>query len=586
MGTAASSANLGYGFPTPGPQSPTGQRVMDHVFFLSRSEWKQARETRRYDLVIVGTGFCGLAVAHRALSRDPAARILLIERGPFFLPEHFQNLPMPFVATLGGLSETFPWTLTARTAEGRGGVIRWQHGMVPFFGGRSTLWSAWCPRPTRREMAGWPEETIEKAIEYFEPAERLLHVQPADEVDGPRLETAGMREMVTRQRPVYGRLQRWVQTRLADGIGGIDTIYRSEPAPLASDAESVDGIDFQKYSTPGALLELVMRQRETAADGDGDGGGRLDVVGDCVVERILQQEGNATALETSRGVLPLAHAKLVLAMGTLPPTTLVRNAFPEARHAGERFSAHFITSIIARVPVADMHLREELGELELAACYVAGLADDSYEQQFHIQLSALYDEHPQKNAGKALRYMPDVVATASRAQLESSKGYVVYVCAVLGELDYQNDETWFRGNPQDRNPTTNSLLQVVENERDRRTWDAMDEGTFRVLEEILSPRGADRVEYWHGDPDDGDWASDRPSREQRRVDALVHESSTLHIGDDDEAPVALDYRLRGSKNVYVTGGALWPQGGSWNPTLTMVALAMDLADRLTSPSDD
>jgi choline dehydrogenase-like flavoprotein len=268
MGTAASSPNLGFGFPTPGPQSPTGQRVMDHVFFLSNAEWKEARETGRYDLVIVGTGFCGLAVADRALDKNPNARILLIERGPFFLPEHFQNLPMPFVATLGGLSETFPWTLTARTAEGRGGVIRWQHGMVPFFGGRSTLWSAWCPRPTPREMAGWPEETIEKAIEYFEPAERLLHVQPADEVDAARLEKSGsLREMVTQQRPVYGRLQKWVQTRLADGIGGIDTIYRSEPAPLASDAESVDGIDFQKYSTPGALLELVMRQRERADGG-------------------------------------------------------------------------------------------------------------------------------------------------------------------------------------------------------------------------------------------------------------------------------------------------------------------------------
>jgi hypothetical protein len=308
------------------------------------------------------------------------------------------------------------------------------------------------------------------------------------------------------------------------------------------------------------------------------------VVGDCVVERILQQEGSATALETSRGVLPLADAQLVLAMGTLPPTTLVRNAFPDARHVGERFSAHFITSIVARVPVEDMHLRDELGELELAACYVAGVADDSFEQQFHIQLSALYDEHPEKNAGKALRYMPDVVATASRAQLETSKGYVVYVCAVLGELDYENDETWFRDNPQDRDPTTNSLLQVVETERDQRTWDVMDDGTFEVLEGILSPRGADRVQYWHGDPDDGRWLSERPSRQQRRVDALVHESSTLHIGEDDAAPVDLDYRLRGSNNVYVTGGGLWPQGGSWNPTLTMVALAMDLADRLMDGS--
>jgi hypothetical protein len=29
------------------------------------------------------------------------------------------------------------------------------------------------------------------------------------------------------------------------------------------------------------------------------------------------------------------------------------------------------------------------------------------------------------------------------------------------------------------------------------------------------------------------------------------------------------------------GGALWPKSGSWNPTMTMVALSQHLADMLT-----
>jgi len=72
----------------------------------------------------------------------------------------------------------------------------------------------------------------------------------------------------------------------------------------------------------------------------------------------------------------------------------------------------------------------------------------------------------------------------------------------------------------------------------------------------------------------------QPSKEKRRVPALVHEGSVLYIGEEQDAPVALDYKLRGSNNVYVTGGGLWPQGGFWNPTMTMVALAQDLADKL------
>lgn len=76
----------------PGPQNPTGHNVMENVFFLSDEEWKKAREYTDYDLVIVGTGFCGLAVATRALERNHATRILMIDRGTFFLAEHFQNL--------------------------------------------------------------------------------------------------------------------------------------------------------------------------------------------------------------------------------------------------------------------------------------------------------------------------------------------------------------------------------------------------------------------------------------------------------------------------------------------------------------
>lgn len=573
MGTAASSSNFQHGFPTPGPQSPDGQKVMDHVFFLSAAQWKEARENQQFDLVIIGTGFCAYAVAERALANDPFCRILMIERGPFFLPEHFQNLPLPFVNTLGGLSETFPWSLTEKTASGAGGPVTWQHGMVPFVGGRSTLWSAWCPRPTAEEMAGWPASTIEAAQRYFASAEKLLQVIPVDQIDQSRSQAELCR--LSAQRPVYGELQHKVQTLLQQAPGQVKGIYRTEAAPLACDGVAVDAIDFQKFSTPGPLLELVVRQQQKASAGQG---APLQIVSQCVVEQIYQQEGTATALATSRGVLPLGQAKLVLAMGTLPPATLIRNSFPQASKVGRRFSAHFISAITARVPKADLGLSGQT-DLEMAACYVAGIGED-FQQQFHIQLSAMWDKYPQQNAGIALRYMPDVVSTASMAQLQSSEGYVVFICAVLGELDFRNPQNFFLHNPQDQDLTSNSLLQVTQNAADFSTWQAMDDATFAVLEQVLSPKVAAQLQYWHGDPDHGEWKTERPDSQVRRVNALVHESSTLHLGETADAPVDTRYLLRGSQNVYVTGGGLWPQGGSWNPTLTMVALSQHLADLL------
>ena len=552
-----------HGFPTPGLQQPTPNQIMENLFFLSDIKWEEARQKHKYDVIIIGTGFCALAVARRALTNNPQCRILIIERGTLFLPEHFQNLPKPFDRTLGGMTETFPWTLSLKTASGEGGTVRWQHGMIPFFGGRSVMWSAWCPEPTDKELYGWPDDTKRVIQKNLKDAAELLDVQKVDEVEA---------DLFHSEKPIYGPLQSCINKLLQDKGLQVEGVYRIEAAPIACDGIE-SNIDFEKYSVPGELLSLVKITKASATVAD------LDIFTNCIVEKICQQDGEATALQTSRGFLPIGKAKLVLAMGTLPPTTLVRNSFPHMHRAGERFSAHFITSIVARVPRDDFD-GDTFGELELGAFYIAGTRNNDYRQQYHIQLSAISNKHPVKYAETALRYMPDVVATASKQQLLTSEDYVIFVCAVLGELDVENEETWFRHNKDDTNLTTNSLLQVTLNNTDTETWDAMDKATFEILEEVLSPNGPTKVEYWHGAPDDGKWKSERPSEKQRRVDALVHESSTLHIGDVDDALVDTNYLLRDTTNVYITGGALWPRGGSFNPTLTMVALAQDLADKL------
>ncbi|WP_426300278.1 GMC oxidoreductase [Arthrobacter sp. R-11] len=545
---------------------------MDHVFFLSEGEWKTVREEEQFDHIVIGSGFCGYAFAERTLTVNPHARILIIERGPFFLPQHFQNLPLPYRETLGGLSETFPWTLAAATAGQPAGKISWQHGMVPFYGGRSIMWSAWCPRPEEDEMRGWPRAVMDAAKAHFSTAEDLLNVVPADQIDAGA--SADLVDLINNTRPVYGIMQKALQERLAAGLHGIDSATRSMPAPLAAASGATSGIDFAKFSTPAVLLELSDRQQLLASEGKGS---PLRVVTDCTVKSVIQQDGRATALDTSRGVVNVGDANLVLAMGTLPPATLVLNSFPQVPRAGESFSAHFITSVVARIPRQDYEFSEALGELELAAIYMAGKS--AAGMQYHVQLSVLSDRKPAENAQKSERYAPDVVATASMAQLLSSEDYLVFVCAVLGELDESNPENHLRLSGG-MDTTANVTLQVLANATDDDTWDTMDEGTFQMLERVLSPGGAGRVEYWHGDPNTGSWAADRPGIPERRVPGLVHESSSLPIGEEEDAVVGVDYRLNGVENVFVSGGSLWPTGGSWNPTMTMVALAQDLAERL------
>ncbi|TKD58963.1 GMC oxidoreductase [Flavobacterium sp. ASW18X] len=563
MTNYGASSNFNHGFPTPGPQSPTGQDVMNHVYFVSNQEWKQIREEEQFDYIVIGSGFCGLAFVERVLKNNPFAKILLLERGGFFLPEHFQDLPGPYKKTLGGLSETFPWSLSLESTKGE--YVSWQHGMVPFFGGRSTLWSGWCPRPTKDELVNWPEKVVEVLEAYYKEAEALMNVVPADQITS-----------TSDEKPIFRHLQLGIQQLLQNNLDAVPELTRAIPAPLAVKTAKENDVDFSKFSTPSRLLQLIEKQELLHAKGQG---AKLKVATNCIVSRIIEQGNTATALDTSRGVLALNKAKLILAMGTLPPTTLLHNSFPALKNIGTRFTAHFISAIVARVPKKDYSFYKDLCRLEIGAFYVAGVEPKlDHEGQFHVQFTALADADPEINAEVALRNMPDVVATASEEQLMSSKDHVVFVCAVLGELDYKNSKNSFLKN-RGTDPTTNVTLNLNLNKNDNKVWDAMDKATFNMLEDICSPKGANQVEYW--DAEQNKWKKTRPKKKKYRVSGLVHEASTLWMGTDSESVVGLDYRPKGVENVYVTGASLWPTGASWNPTLAMVALTQHLADNLS-----
>ena len=54
-----------------------------------------AGRPRGFDVIVIGGGTFGAVIASRLLLNDDthSRRILVLEAGPFVLPEHFQNLP-------------------------------------------------------------------------------------------------------------------------------------------------------------------------------------------------------------------------------------------------------------------------------------------------------------------------------------------------------------------------------------------------------------------------------------------------------------------------------------------------------------
>jgi choline dehydrogenase-like flavoprotein len=200
-----------------------------------------------------------------------------------------------------------------------------------------------------------------------------------------------------------------------------------------------------------------------------------------------------------------------------------------------------------------------------------------------VQASAFASSHPEQDAAAIAYEAPDAAAVASPAQLRGSEDYVLFVCATLGEVCEQNEANWIRLNG-DHDPTANITLQLQTGPLDERLWDVLDEATYQTIAALAS-RGTGltpEIGYWvDAGQSEGYWQAERPSRQQIRLPIIVHEASPLWIGaDPSTSVVGLDYRPHGVRNVYVTGGALFPTSGSWNPTLTMCGLAQDLADRL------
>ena len=304
------------------------------------------------------------------------------------------------------------------------------------------------------------------------------------------------------------------------------------------------------------------------------------MVSGCNVKLIRHDGFKALSLETSKGDVVIGSAKLVLAMGVLPGTTLILNSFskeefPLLSKVGEKFAAHIISSVTARMPVENFIATPREDLLEIGAMYIKG---HHLDQQFHFQLIAIHDSNPEDPAHihKRHHYMPGRFTSADKC-LKSSEKYVVFKCAALGELDHTNEKNWYRLNGGE-DKTSNISLQIVPNAKDDALLDAMEKAVFRVFKALSDSPG--EIEYIHeNDEKQKEWKRERP--EKTVTGSLVHESSTMWIGgDESESPVGLDYRPKGVENVYITGGSLWPTGGSWNPTGAIVALTMDLADQI------
>src|SRR6266487_5121933 len=111
-------------------------------------------DLRPFDFIIIGGGTFGAALAEHLWFRstNSSERILVLEGGPFVLPEHVQNLP---VMALNPAPATSIADLRAvgqdRVPQNEVWGLAWHSnarfpGLAYCVGGRSLFWGGWSPR--------------------------------------------------------------------------------------------------------------------------------------------------------------------------------------------------------------------------------------------------------------------------------------------------------------------------------------------------------------------------------------------------------------------------------------------------------
>ena len=89
----------------------------------------------------------------------------------------------------------------------------------------------------------------------------------------------------------------------------------------------------------------------------------------------------------------------------------------------------------------------------------------------------------------------------------------------------------------------------------------------------------------HGYLSPHDFYDEQGDEQSRELCSCSPQDLDIVPSESKSAPVDLDYNSGGVENVYLTGGALWPTGASWNPTCVMTCLAMNLVDKLTNENN-
>jgi choline dehydrogenase-like flavoprotein len=586
---------------------------------------------RPFDLIVVGGGSFGAALAQQLFANDQAQvhRILVLEGGPLALPEHVQNMPLQ---GLGVPPATSIAQLRSQGLDGQPRAEVWGlawHSSTPFPGlayclaGRSLYFGGWSPQLLDDEMptavnapSRWPQAVVNDLNNrYFaESATQIGTEETNDFIFGP-LQNAlrqalydGINNGVITEAIPLGNLPDHPvlrnnpganAARLREllgnpaGAGGLSVqelrnLLKLE-APLAVQGQTLPGFfPFNKFSSIPLLMKAARSAQAEANNNDARK--RLMAVPNCHVNRLQVEGGRVVAVDTNQGPVPVpADGEVIVALGTIESARLALNSFaglPGAQRIGANLMAHLRSNLTIRIPRAALAgLAAAPPALQAAALFGKcrhQFPDNSFGY-FHMQITAAgLGPLGTDSEAELFKLIPDL-DTLDRFT-SASDTHVVITIRSIGEMQPQNANSFVRLDPEpDEFGVQRAFVQLQPTAKDNQLWQAMDTAADQAAL-VLAGGGAYEVQTPGGFVA---VAAGQPASNvggvQRRdgLGTTHHEAGTLWMGDDPASSVTdSNARFHHVANAYALGPTLQPTVGSPNPMLTSIALGRRLANHL------
>jgi choline dehydrogenase-like flavoprotein len=547
----------------------------------------QRPDAKPFDIVIVGGGTFGAALAAALLERDRERkhRILVLEGGPFAVHEHVQNIP------LAGFTGPDPIHLaTIQQWQANNDIqafrnwnrevwgLAWHSphkfpGLAYCVGGRSLFWGGWSPQLLDAEMPAnrWPAAVKTDLNDtYFRQASEQIGVTETNDF-------------------IQGELHEALRKRLFDGVNGNKITGAIPLAELDLHLDDVPAakMDLHKLEAPlavktrdrsgafppnkfSAVPLLVKAARAAAIESQGDDvKKRLMVVPNCHVTRIATTPtgGNpalrVATVETNLGPVSVpANGVVIVALGTIESTRLAKNSF-DRPHIGSNLMAHLRSNYTIRIPRGSLGIPVAVKDLQASALFLKGRHQhtDGTLSHFHLQITASGLDKPAGGSEAELfMKVPDLDTMNTLRKADDQ--FIVITMRGIGEMEPRNPNNFVALDSQaDEFGLPRAIVQLAPSAKDNALWATMDKAADDVAK--LFADGGTMVVV---------------ENKRDGLGTTHHETGTLWIGTDPNDSVTnADCRFHHVANAYVAGPALFPTIGSPNPMLTGIAFARRLA---------